>query len=243
MLAVNCHWKFYQEIKREYLVFSNTTCPIRVWASQSIFLLSISFLVKAALLVQRLVELLFLSLVKFHGHQFLSALAHPAQGRPHGFPAEAQNPAHVGRWGSGRALSLRHTPASEGRAGGPAGRQSPPRRDTQRPGCPGMPRDAPGCSGMPRDAPAAAGASPPARAGAAPPHAPSRAPAHRRSRSWLRHGGRDAFVWKEGKGQPQGQRQHSGQSVKQLVHKQAPSSLAEWQIFSRSLKNTNMGWY
>lgn len=100
------------------------------------------------MLVQRLVELLFLSLVKFHGHQFLSALAHPAQGRPHGFPAQAQNPAHVGRWGSGRALSLRHTPASEGRAGGPAGRQSPPRRDTQRPGCPAMPRDAPGCPGM-----------------------------------------------------------------------------------------------
>lgn len=136
---------------------------------------------KAALLVQRLVELLFLSLVKFHGHQFLSALAHPAQGRPHGFPAKAQNPAHVGRWGSGRALSLRHTPTSEGRAGGPAGRQSPPRRDTQRPGCPGMLRDAPGCSGgcgrfpaCPRGGGPAARSVPSARAPPVPVPAPAR---------------------------------------------------------------------
>lgn len=105
------------------------------------FFFLVSLLVKAAWLARLLVALLFLSLGKFRRHQFLSALAHPAQGRPHVFPAEAQNPAHV--WplrAAGRALCLRDTSATEGGDGGP--------------GCSGMLRDAPGCPGMLRRVPA-----------------------------------------------------------------------------------------
>lgn len=61
-------------------------CPIRARASLSgVF---ISLLVKAALIALGLVELLFLFCGKFHWHQFLSVLAHPAPGGLHVFPGE-----------------------------------------------------------------------------------------------------------------------------------------------------------
>lgn len=60
-----------------------------------LFFFLISLLVKAAWIAPGLVELLFLSLGKFHRHQCLSALARPAQGGLHVFPGEAKNPPEV----------------------------------------------------------------------------------------------------------------------------------------------------
>lgn len=103
------------------------------------------------MLAPHLVELFFLSLGKFHRHQLLSALAHPAQGRPHVSPAEAQNPAGVGHClqPAERSPCGTHIPP-EGGDGGPAGRQSATRRALPAPG----PRDAPGSPGMLRRLPA-----------------------------------------------------------------------------------------
>lgn len=121
----------------------DSVCPIRARTSMSFV-----FPVKAVLTGRGLVELLLLSLGKFHRHQLLSALARPAQGALPVFPRESQRPHRLASNTAGRALSRLLLRAHRT----PAGRTAPgvPRRATGAP---------PGCSGH-------RGASQPHRAGA-----------------------------------------------------------------------------
>lgn len=92
-----------------------------------------------------LVELLFLSLGKFHWHQFLSVLVHPAQGALHVFPGEEKQnqKTHEGLPlnAAGRMLPVLHRLPLRARLCSPR----PPAAEPRTPGMLRRPRRFPAC--------------------------------------------------------------------------------------------------